>query len=232
MKTLVTLSCLFFAGFALSDAGLHEKTTSPLPSKTLKKASRPLANDAFDLEGIPLTAAEVMQGDWAPDEEGGCDLVKGCAYKNKKTGEVRYISEAEKKKLAIKKEETPKEESPSKTAGEIKELKDQGTYEAAFANNKDKKALVMLFSAEDCPPCRALKSKLQNGSFEDLAIYTATRPSYRSVSGHPLHEDKKAALGAGVPVAFIYTKDENGKWQGKTFRGSQIFPAIEAVNSP
>ncbi|NBW98137.1 hypothetical protein EBR03_01055 [bacterium] len=231
MKTFFALSCFIFTGLALSDAGLHEKTTSKLPSNVLKKASRPLANDAFDLEGIPLTAAEVMQGDWAPDEEGGCDLVKGCAYKNKKTGEVRYISEAEKKKLAIKKEEASQEESPSKSSG-IKELKDQGTYEAAFTSSTDKKALVMVFSAEDCPPCRALKSKLQNGSFEDLAIYTATRPSYRSVSGHPLHEDKKAALGAGVPVAFIYTKDENGKWQGKTFRGSQIFPAIEAVNSP
>lgn len=231
MKTFVTVSFFLMAGVAFTDAGLHEKTKSKLPSNILKKAMRPLANDAFDLEGIPLTAAEVMQGDWAPDEEGGCDLVKGCAYKNKKTGEVRYISDVEKKKLAAKKEEAAPEESPSKSSG-LKELKDQGTYEAAFKNNDDKKALIMLFSAEDCPPCRALKTKLQNGSFGDLAIYTATRPSYRSVSGHPLHEDKKAALGAGVPVAFIYTKDEDGKWQGKTYRGNQIFPAIQALNSP
>lgn len=191
---------------------------------------------AYDSVDLPLplalpneksvTAQEVDSGLWVPDEEGGCDLEKGCAYRNKQTGEVGYLPESEKKKLKEKKKES---EPLSGSANKITELKDKASWDEKFDTEKDKKALVLIFSAADCGPCKALKSKLENQAPSGVALYTAVRPTYRAVQGHSLHESFKSSLGGSVPVAFIYTRDDTGKWNGKILKGNQIQPAIEAI---
>jgi thiol-disulfide isomerase/thioredoxin len=183
--------------------------------------------DPFFVPGTsdPLTAQEAESGKWAPDEEGGCDLEKGCAYKNKETGEVRYLPDAEKKKLKAKKEEPSKAGS----SGKIMELNDKESWDEKFETEKGKKALVLIFSAEDCAPCKALKAKLEKQAPEGAAIFTAIRPTYRSVQGHKLHEAFRSSIGGSVPVAFIYTPDEKGKWKGQILKGNKIHPAVEAI---
>lgn len=173
-----------------------------------------------------VTAKEVDSGLWVPDEEGGCDLVKGCAYRNKETGEVGFLPESEKKKLKEKKEEAVPQ---SGAAAKLTELKDKASWDEKFDTEKNKKGLVLIFSAADCGPCKALKSKLENEANPGVALFTAVRPTYRAVQGHQLHEAFKGSLGGSVPVAFIYTQDENGKWNGKVVKGNQIYPAIEAI---
>lgn len=217
MKT--TLLFLIISSFAFPKT--HEsKGTSP--NRNVKQEPQ---QDMFFAKptGKPLTAQEAESGAWIPDEEGGCDLEKGCAYKNKDTGEVRYLPDAEKKKLRAKKEDSATESSKSQ---KITELKDKMSWDEKFETEKNKKKLVLIFSAEDCGPCKALKAKLEKVDLPEVGLYSAVRPSYRSVQGHPLHEAFQKSIGGSVPVAFIYTQDENGKWIGKVAKGNQIFPAI------
>lgn len=179
-----------------------------------------------DKSDNPLTAKEVEAGGWAPDEEGGCDLERGCAYKNKETGEVRYLPGDEKEKLKAKKEESP---SKSESSGKIQELKDKASWDEKFDTEKGKKGIVLIFSASDCGPCKALKAKLQNESLPGVSLFSAIRPTYQSIQGHKLHESFQSSIGGSVPVAFIYTPDENGGWKGQVVKGNQIFSAIKAV---
>ncbi|NDD05100.1 MAG: hypothetical protein EB078_09345, partial [Proteobacteria bacterium] len=87
--TALTASLLF------AEPGSH----SPVPAEK----SRPIADPGLfsaPLGGpTPLTAAEVASGNWKIDENGGCDLEKGCPYINTTTGETRYLPDSEKKKL-------------------------------------------------------------------------------------------------------------------------------------
>lgn len=182
---------------------------------------------------MPLTAKEVLQGGWIQDPNGTCDSIKGCAYKNP-LGEVRYLSGKEKKLLEaeLKKKGTDKSTDSSNEKGKIKELKKDEDWDKAFSDNSDKKAIVMIFSATNCGPCQTLKSKLQNSSYPDLGLFTATRPDYSSISGHDLHTRFKNSLNRGVPTAFIYTKDSNGKWVGKVVVGApNITSELEKVKN-
>lgn len=217
----ITFMLLVLAGLAYPKTH-HSKG----PASKREKVSDAGLLIPFSIDGsTPLTAQEVESGGWVPDEEGGCDLEKGCAYKNKETGEVRYLPDDEKQKLKTKKETPPTSES----SGSIEELKDKASWDEKFETEKGKKALVLIFSASDCGPCKALKSKLEKEAPQGVGLFTAVRPSYRSVQGHKLHESFKGSIGGSVPVAFIYTQDENGKWNGQIVKGSQIHPAIQAV---
>ena len=218
MKTLLLsflISCLAYS------AGPHSKG-SDFQRPYLPESG--FGSPFITNDGPPLTAKEVESGPWVPDEEGGCDLEKGCAYANKETGEVRYLPDEEKKKLKKKKEESVKEE----TSGKLTELKDKSSWDEKFETEKDKKKLVLIFSAEDCGPCKALKAKLEKEAPQGVGLFTAIRPTYRSVQGHKLHESFKSSIGGSVPVAFIYTQDDNGKWNGQIVKGNKIYPAIQA----
>lgn len=185
------------------------------------------------LTGIPLTAKEVLQGGWIPDPNGTCDSMKGCAYKNQ-LEEVRYLSSSEKKLLEteLKKKGNDKSTESSDEKGKIKELKKDEDWDKAFSDNSDKKAIVMIFSANNCAPCKTLKSQLQNSNFPELGLFTATRPDYSFISGHDLHSRFKNSLNKGVPTAFIYTKDSQGKWVGKVVVGApNITSELEKVRN-
>lgn len=212
------------SSFSLAESHLPDQVV-PLPS------GRPSATEtesgfSFSSERS-LTAKEIESGDWVSDDERGCDFRLGCPYKNKKTGEVGYLPESEKKLL--KAQSPKKSEANENKKSKITELKDKMSWDEKFDTEKGKKALVLIFSAEDCGPCKALKAKLEKSDLSDVSVFTAIRPTYRSLQGHALHEAFKSSIGGSVPVAFIYTPDENGKWKGSVAKGNKIFPAIEAT---
>lgn len=224
MKILLFLCAL--SAFSLADTHLPDQFV-PLPSgRPTAEASEP--EFSFSSERS-LTAKEVESGDWVSDDERGCDFRLGCPYKNKKTGEVGYLPESEKKLLKAGARKEADEDNKENGKGKITELKDKMSWDEKFDSEKGKKGLVLIFSAEDCGPCKGLKAKLEKSKLSDVSVFTAVRPTYRNLQGHALHEAFKSSIGGSVPVAFIYTPDENGKWKGSVAKGNKIFPAIEAI---
>ncbi|NDG26910.1 MAG: hypothetical protein EB120_07030, partial [Proteobacteria bacterium] len=221
------------ANYGLAPVSAELLADSPSPSQ------RPFAASLGDSDfgshsNAPLTAEEVQRGGWVPDPNGTCDLERGCAFKNPK-GEVRFLPNSEKKKL----EQAHTSEQPQRTprprtaqSSGPQEMNSLNDWNAAFANNADKDGLVMIFSAENCGPCKQLQSQLPGLNKPGVSIFTATRPTYQTTQGHELHERFSKTLGGSVPAAFVYTKNAEGKWEGKVVRGApNILAAVKGIKS-
>ena len=181
-----------------------------------------------------LKAEDVISGVWKADTNGACDITKGCPFKNNR-GETAYLPLSEKKRLekltAARSEESAQKPTQEAQNNKIEEVSTEQDLAKAFAKSSDKDVLVLLFGAENCGPCKNLQAELTRRKDPNMGIFLAERPDYASLSGNPLHTKFRNSIGNGVPVAFIYTKDEEGNWKGIVVKQSSRTPIMGAINS-
>lgn len=103
-------------------------------------------------------------------------------------------------------------------------------YSTAYENaTKGNKPLLVLVTADWCPPCRTMKNSvlpelIRKNSFNDYYFATVDFDQEKELA-------QKLVQNRGIPQLLLYEKNEEGNWKLNYLSGAQSVEVVETFLS-